>query len=118
MDLKLELATAEFIVLVGPSGCGKKTALKMIAGLSRTQRWGSADESAEVVNQLTARRDPGDIPPMVIPETFTRNYPEQGPCGRIWRSRFKVSAHAAATRSTRRVCGERGRRPDLSSPST
>ena len=32
-DLSLEMAEAEFTVLVGPSGCGKSTTLRMIAGL-------------------------------------------------------------------------------------
>ncbi|MEM6666800.1 MAG: sn-glycerol-3-phosphate ABC transporter ATP-binding protein UgpC [Pseudomonadota bacterium] len=32
-DLNLEMADAEFTVLVGPSGCGKSTTLRMIAGL-------------------------------------------------------------------------------------
>ena len=32
-DLSLELADGEFLVLVGPSGCDKSTALRMIAGL-------------------------------------------------------------------------------------
>src|SRR3984885_11116386 len=32
-DLNLEVKEGEFMVLVGPSGCGKKTALRSIAGL-------------------------------------------------------------------------------------
>src|SRR3981081_2450949 len=32
-DLNLAVRDAEFLVLVGPSGCGKKTALRMLAGL-------------------------------------------------------------------------------------
>ena len=32
-DLELEIADAEFVVLVGPSGSGKTTALRMLAGL-------------------------------------------------------------------------------------
>ena len=31
--IDLEMADAEFTVLVGPSGCGKSTTLRMIAGL-------------------------------------------------------------------------------------
>ena len=30
-DLNLEIADGEFLVLVGPPGCGKSTALRMIA---------------------------------------------------------------------------------------
>jgi multiple sugar transport system ATP-binding protein len=35
-DLNLEIADGEFIVLVGASGCGKSTTLRMIAGLEST----------------------------------------------------------------------------------
>ena len=33
-NLNLEIAHGEFLILVGPSGCGKATALRMIAGLA------------------------------------------------------------------------------------
>ena len=32
-DLDLEISDNEFLVLVGPSDCGKSTALRMVAGL-------------------------------------------------------------------------------------
>src|SRR5260370_3134343 len=32
-DLSLQVRDTEFMVLVGPSGCGKPTALRMLAGL-------------------------------------------------------------------------------------
>src|ERR1700726_1500496 len=32
-DLNIQIRDQEFLVLVGPSGCGKRTALRMIAGL-------------------------------------------------------------------------------------
>ena len=37
-DLNLEIRDGEFMVLVGPSGCGKITALRMIAGLEEIYR--------------------------------------------------------------------------------
>src|SRR6266508_3064262 len=32
-DLDLDIGDGEFVVLVGPTGCGKSTTLRMIAGL-------------------------------------------------------------------------------------
>ncbi|BBL74679.1 ABC transporter ATP-binding protein [Methylomagnum ishizawai] len=34
-DLRLDLASGEFVCLVGPSGCGKTTLLNLLAGLDR-----------------------------------------------------------------------------------
>lgn len=35
-DMNLEIADGEFMILVGPSGPGKSTALRMVAGLEDT----------------------------------------------------------------------------------
>src|SRR5438105_15096298 len=37
-DVNLEIADREFVVLVGPSGCGRSTTLRMIAGLEEISR--------------------------------------------------------------------------------
>src|SRR5579862_2466670 len=51
IDVNLEIRDQEFVVLVGPSGCGKKTTLRMVAGLeSITGGQISIDE--KVVNEL------------------------------------------------------------------
>ena len=34
-DLNLDIREGEFIVFVGPSGCGETTSLRMLAGLER-----------------------------------------------------------------------------------
>ncbi|MEV0337457.1 ABC transporter ATP-binding protein [Nocardia sp. NPDC050713] len=36
-DLELEIADGEFVVLVGSSGCGKSTSMRMLAGLAAVQ---------------------------------------------------------------------------------
>ncbi|MEX2458249.1 MAG: sn-glycerol-3-phosphate ABC transporter ATP-binding protein UgpC [Actinomycetota bacterium] len=49
--LNLEIADAEFMVLVGPSGSGKTTALRMVAGLEDISR-GSVEIGDRVVNDV------------------------------------------------------------------
>src|SRR5436190_2748401 len=50
-DLGLEIAAGEFVVLVGPGGCGKTSALRMVAGLEPISG-GRVLIGGEVVNKL------------------------------------------------------------------
>jgi multiple sugar transport system ATP-binding protein len=50
-DLDLDIADGELVVFVGPLGCGKTTALRMIAGLEPITE-GSVRIGGEVVNKL------------------------------------------------------------------
>jgi sn-glycerol 3-phosphate transport system ATP-binding protein len=52
--LSLEIADGEFMILVGSSGCGKTTALRMIAGLDKPTS-GTIRIGGRVVNEISAR---------------------------------------------------------------
>ena len=50
-DFNLEIADKEFVVLVGSSGCGKTTTIRMIAGLEPIS-YGTIEINGKVVNDL------------------------------------------------------------------
>jgi multiple sugar transport system ATP-binding protein len=53
-DLDLEIADGEFLVLVGPAGSGKSTALRMVAGLEDISA-GTLRIGGRIVNELSPR---------------------------------------------------------------
>ncbi|MCW2920105.1 MAG: transporter related protein, partial [Actinomycetia bacterium] len=53
-DLNLRIADGEFLVLVGPSGCGTTTALRMVAGLEDISE-GALVIGGRVVNRVPSR---------------------------------------------------------------
>src|SRR5689334_835896 len=54
-DVDLEVADGEFVILVGPSACGKSTALRMIAGLEQIPR-----REARIGREVGNDREPKD----------------------------------------------------------
>jgi multiple sugar transport system ATP-binding protein len=56
-DLSLSIANGEFVVLLGPTGAGKTTTLRLIAGLERPDRGSVVIQGRVVTNEVPAERD-------------------------------------------------------------
>jgi multiple sugar transport system ATP-binding protein len=55
--LSLSIADGEFVVLLGPTGAGKTTTLRLIAGLERPDRGNVVIEGRVVTDEVPAERD-------------------------------------------------------------
>src|ERR1700720_4894794 len=55
--LSLSIAHGEFVVLLGPTGAGKTTTLRLIAGLERPDRGNVLIQGRTVTNEVPAERD-------------------------------------------------------------
>ena len=56
-DLSLSIAHGEFVVLLGPTGAGKTTTLRLIAGLEPPDRGNVLIQGRTVTNEVPAERD-------------------------------------------------------------
>src|ERR1700676_4708388 len=56
-DLSLSIANGEFVVLLGPTGAGKTTTLRLIAGLEQPDRGNVLIQGRTVTNEVPAERD-------------------------------------------------------------
>jgi multiple sugar transport system ATP-binding protein len=56
-NLSLSIADGEFVVLLGPTGAGKTTTLRLIAGLERPDQGGVVIRGRDVTAELPAERD-------------------------------------------------------------
>jgi multiple sugar transport system ATP-binding protein len=56
-DLSLSIAHGEFVVLLGPTGAGKTTTLRLIAGLERPDRGNVVIQGRVVTEEVPAERD-------------------------------------------------------------
>ena len=55
--LSLSIADGEFVVLLGPTGAGKTTTLRLIAGLERPDRGNVVIQGRDVTEEVPAERD-------------------------------------------------------------
>ena len=56
-NLSLSIADGEFVVLLGPTGAGKTTSLRLIAGLERPDQGSVVIRGKDVTTELPAERD-------------------------------------------------------------
>jgi multiple sugar transport system ATP-binding protein len=56
-DFSLSIADGEFVVLLGPTGAGKTTTLRLIAGLERPDRGNVVIKGRDVTEEAPAERD-------------------------------------------------------------
>src|ERR1700687_1734279 len=56
-DLSLSIANGEFVVLLGPTGAGKTTTLRLIAGFERPDRGNVVIQGRDVTGEVPAGRD-------------------------------------------------------------
>ena len=84
-DLSLEVADGEFLTLLGASGCGKSTTLRLIAGLVAPDRGAVLLDGEPVQNRPVHRRETA----MVFP------------AGSRWTSRKLTSAAASGVSTSR-----------------
>ncbi|MDX1402825.1 MAG: ABC transporter ATP-binding protein, partial [Kiloniellales bacterium] len=56
-DLDLTIADGEFVVLLGPTGAGKTTTLRLVAGLERPDRGSLAIDGTDLTKAPPAARD-------------------------------------------------------------
>src|SRR5881227_2807577 len=56
-NLSLSIANGEFVVLLGPTGAGKTTTLRLIAGLERPDRGNVLIQGRVVTEDVPAERD-------------------------------------------------------------
>ena len=56
-DLTLSIASGELVVLLGPTGAGKTTTLRLIAGLERPDQGAISIDSRDVTREPPAARD-------------------------------------------------------------
>ncbi len=63
-DLSLSIANGEFVVLLGPTGAGKTTTLRLIAGLERPDRGNVVIQGRNVTEEVPAEASSGPIAAM------------------------------------------------------
>src|SRR6266853_456822 len=92
--LSLSIAHGEFVVLLGPTGAGKTTTLRLIAGLERPDRGNVVIQGRVVTDEAPAERDVAVVfqqyslyPHLTVQDNLA--FPLRAPARRIPESEIK-----------------------------
>jgi multiple sugar transport system ATP-binding protein len=101
-DLTMEIGSGQFVVLLGPTGAGKTTTLRLVAGLERPDRGGVFIDGRNVTKEPPATRDVAFIfqqyslyPHLTVYDNLA--FPLRAPSRRIPEGEIKKRVHEIAS---------------------
>src|SRR4030088_20691 len=99
--LSLSIANGEFVVLLGPTGAGKTTTLRLIAGLERPDQGSVVIQGRVVTNEVPAERDVAFVfqqyslyPHLSVYDNLA--FPLRSPARRVPAARIRERIHEIA----------------------
>src|SRR6201987_1847088 len=100
-DLSLTIADGEFVVLLGPTGAGKTTTLRLIAGLERPDQGALSIDGREATHEPPAARDVALIfqqyslyPHLTVYDNLA--FPLRSPARRVGEAEIRKRVHEIA----------------------